>query len=49
MERTPIHARMKAYVDEKGISHIKLLEDKENLAKLMAAGNVGNLMIMDKL
>ena len=35
--------------DEKGISHIKLLEDKENLAKLMAAGNVGNLMIMDKL
>ena len=35
--------------DEKGISHIKLLEDKENLAKLMAAGNVGDLMIMDKL
>jgi hypothetical protein len=35
--------------DDKGISHIKLLEDKENLAKLMAVGTVGDLMIMDKL
>ena len=35
--------------DDKGISHIKLLEDKENLAKLMAVGTVGDLMTMDKL
>jgi predicted ATPase len=35
--------------DEKGISQIRLLEEKDDLAKLMAAGNVGDLMIMDKL
>ena len=35
--------------DEKGNSNICLLEDKVNLAKLMASGNVGDLMIMDKL
>ena len=35
--------------DDKGVSHIKLLEDKDNLAKLMASGNVGDLMVMDKL
>lgn len=35
--------------DDKGNSHIKLLEEKENLAKLMASGNVGDLMVMDKL
>ena len=35
--------------DEKGSSQICLLEDKENLAKLMASGNVGDLMIMDKI
>ena len=33
--------------DEKGNSHIKLLEEKDNLAKLMASGNVGDLMVMD--
>ena len=35
--------------DEKGDSHIRLLEEKENLAKLMASGNVGDLMINDRL
>lgn len=35
--------------DEKGNSSIRLLEDKDNLAKLMASGTVGDLMIMDKL
>lgn len=35
--------------DLEGNSCIKLLEDKENLAQLMAIGNVGDLMIMDKL
>jgi len=35
--------------DKKGDSHIRLLEEKENLAKLMASGNVGDLMINDRL
>ena len=34
---------------EKGQSCIRLLEDKEDLAKLMSIGNIGELMIMDKL
>ena len=33
--------------DEQGVSHIKLLEEKENLAKLMASGKVGDLMVME--
>ena len=35
--------------DDKGNSSIRLLEDKDNLAKLMASGTVGDLMIMDRL
>lgn len=35
--------------DGNGVSHIKLLEDKENLPKLMASGSVGDLMVMNKL
>lgn len=34
---------------ESGCSEIKLLEDKENLAKLLASGSFGALMINDKL
>lgn len=35
--------------DEQGCSYIELLEDKENLAKLMSTGKIGDLMINDKL
>ena len=35
--------------DDKGNSNIQLLEDKDNLAKLMASGTVGDLMIMDRI
>lgn len=34
---------------ENGYSEIKLLEDKDNLAKLLAGGGFGSLMINDKL
>ena len=35
--------------DDMGNSNIQLLEDKDNLAKLMASGTVGDLMIMDRI
>lgn len=35
--------------DESGNSMINLLEKKENLAKLMASGSIGDMMINDKL
>lgn len=35
--------------DEQGNSHVNLLEDKENLAKLMASGSIGSMMINDRL
>lgn len=35
--------------DESGNSKINLLEKKENLAKLMASGSIGDMMINDKL
>ena len=35
--------------DEMGDSHVNLLEDKENLAKLMASGSIGRMMVNDKL
>lgn len=35
--------------NEKGYSYVELLEEKENLAKLMSTGRIGDLMIEDKL
>ena len=35
--------------DEYGDSHVKLLEEKENLAKLMASGTLGRIMINGKI
>lgn len=35
--------------DEQGNSQVNLLEDKENLAKLMASGSIGSMMINDKI
>jgi len=35
--------------DEKGNSHVNLLEEKDNLAKLMASGSIGSMMINDRL
>lgn len=35
--------------DEAGNSYIQLLEDKDNLAKLMASGSVGDMMTNDEL
>lgn len=35
--------------DEKGNSHVNLLEDKQNLAKLMASGSIGSMMVKDKI
>ena len=35
--------------DEKGNSRVNLLEDKQNLAKLMASGSIGSMMIKDKI
>lgn len=35
--------------DESGNSKINLLENKDNLAKLMASGSIGDMMINDKL
>lgn len=35
--------------DEHGDSHVNLLEDKENLAKLMASGSLGRMMINDSI
>ena len=35
--------------DENGNSYIQLLEEKENLAKLMASGSVGDMMTNDEL
>ena len=35
--------------DEMGNSHVNLLEDKENLAKLMASGSIGRMIVNDKL
>lgn len=35
--------------DEQGNSHVNLLEEKDNLAKLMASGSIGRMMIQDKL
>lgn len=35
--------------DEHGDSHVNLLEEKENLAKLMASGSLGSMMINDRL
>lgn len=35
--------------DESGSSKINLLEKKDNLAKLMASGSIGDMMINDKL
>ena len=35
--------------DEEGNSHVNLLEEKENLAKLMASGSIGSMMVNDKL
>ena len=35
--------------DENGDSHVNLLEEKENLAKLMASGTIGRMMINDKI
>ena len=35
--------------DETGCSIVNLLEDKKNLAKLMASGSVGDMMTEDAL
>ena len=35
--------------DNQGNSYIQLLEDKDNLAKLMASGTVGDMMKEDVL
>ena len=35
--------------NEKGYGYVELLEEKENLAKLMSTGRIGDLMIEDKL
>ena len=35
--------------DEEGNSHVNLLEDKANLAKLMASGSMGSMMINDRI
>lgn len=35
--------------DREGNSHVNLLEDKENLAKLMASGSIGSMMINDRI
>ena len=35
--------------DENGDSHVNLLEEKENLAKLMASGTIGRMMVNDKI
>lgn len=35
--------------NERGYSYIELLEEKENLAKLMSTGRIGDLMIEDRL
>ena len=35
--------------DEHGDSHVNLLEEKENLAKLMASGTIGRMMVNDKI
>lgn len=35
--------------DEHGDSHVNLLEEKKNLAKLMASGTLGRMMINDKI
>lgn len=35
--------------DKNGNSHINLLEEKENLAKLMASGSIGSMMINDRI
>ncbi len=32
-----------------GDSHVNLLEEKENLAKLMASGTIGRMMVNDKI
>ena len=32
-----------------GWSHVNLLEEKENLAKLMASGTIGRMMVNDKI
>lgn len=35
--------------DKHGDSHVNLLEEKENLAKLMASGSIGSMMINNRL
>ncbi len=35
--------------DENGDSHVNLLEEKENLTKLMASGTIGRMMVDDKI
>ena len=35
--------------DENGDSHVNLLEEKENLTKLMASGTIGRMMVNDKI
>ena len=35
--------------DENGDSHVNLLEEKENLAKLMASGTIGRMMVNVKI
>jgi hypothetical protein len=30
-------------------SHVNLLEEKENLTKLMASGRIGRMMVNDKI
>lgn len=35
--------------NDKGYSYVELLEEKDNLAKLMSTGRIGDLMIEDKL
>ena len=35
--------------DENGDSHVNLLEEKENIAKLMASGTIGRMMVNDKI
>ena len=35
--------------DEHGYSHVNHLDEKENLAKLMASGTIGRMMVNDKI
>lgn len=35
--------------DENGDSHVNLLEEKEDLTKLMASGTIGRMMVNDKI